>query len=123
MKKLKITLYSTSSSIRAKIREAFEGHGYDVLEITDSTKVTMAKGVNEEQQAGTYGRLKLPQKVDAVISTSGLNQQTESLAASFALNQGRNDVYAIVIPEALNFLRDLLDRKGELVLVGADQAK
>lgn len=123
MKKQKITLYSTSSSIRAQIREAFEGYGYHVLEVTDSTKATKAKGVNEEQQDGTIGRLRLPEKVDAIISTSGLNRKTEGLAATCALRQGRNDVYAIVIPEALNFLRGLLDRHGELVLVGADQAQ
>lgn len=123
LKKLKITLYSTSDTIRSKIRTAFEGHGYHVVEVTDSTKATHAKGVNEKQQEGAIGRLSLPHKVDAVVSTSGLNSKIEGLAATCGLKQNRNDVYAVVLPEALDWLRGLLDRKEELVLVGADQAK
>lgn len=121
--KLKITLYSTSATIRSQVRTAFEGHAYHVVEITDSVKATHTKGVNEKQQDGTIGRLRLPLKVDAIVSVSGLNRATEGLAATCALRQGRNDVYPVVLPEALDFLRDLLDRKGELVLVGSDQAK
>lgn len=123
MKKLKITLYSTSDTIRSKIRTAFEGHGYHVVEVTDSTKATQTKGVNEKQQAGAIGRLSLPDRVDAVVTASALNKQSEGLAATLGLKQGRNDVYAVVLPEALDWLRGLLDRKEELVLVGADQAK
>lgn len=81
------------------------------------------KGVNEEQQIGTAGRLNLPEKVDFVVSNTGLNKDSEWLAARLAIKQGRNDVFVIVLPEALDYLRDKLDLYGELVLVGADQAK
>ncbi len=121
--KLKITLYSTSASIRSQLRTAFEGHNYHLVEITDSVKATHTKGVNERQQDGTIGRLNLPLKVDAIVSVAALNRATEGLAATCALRQGRNDVFPIVLPEGLDYLRDLLDRKAELVLVGADQAK
>lgn len=118
----KITLYSTSDAIRRTIRDAFKGAAYDVHEITDAAKV--ARGdINETQQPGANGRLALPDKVDVVVSTASLNSRSEGLAATLGLKQGRNDVYAIVLPEALNWLRDLLSKRSELVLIGADQAK
>jgi hypothetical protein len=120
--KLKITLYSTDNAIRSAIREAFKGYAYEVWEVTDSAKMARA-GINEQQQTGTYRRLSLPDVVDYVVSKSALNSNTEGLAANLALKQGRNDVYAVVIPEALDWLRDKLAKKGELVLVGADQGK
>lgn len=120
--KQKITLYSTSDPLRSAIRKAFKGYGYVVHEVTDGMKLTRA-GINEEQQVGAVGRLTLPDKVDAVISIAALNSKSEGLAATLALKQGRNDVYAVVLPEALDWLRDLLTSRGELVLVGADQAK
>lgn len=123
IKKQKITLYSVNDALRSKIREAFKGHAYKVLEVTDSKKLTTTTGANVECQAGTVGRLALPDKVDAVVTASALNSRTEGLAATLGLKQGRNDVYVIVIPEALDYLRDMLARRGELVLVGADQAK
>ncbi len=113
--KQKITLYSTDSALRSAIREAFKGSGYEVLEVTDSAKMPRA-GINEEQQAGAYGRLNLPDNVDYVVTKSALNLKTEWLAASLG-------TYTVVIPEALNWLRDKLAKKGELVLVGADQGK
>lgn len=123
MKKLKITLYSTNDALRSKIRTAFEGHAYHVVEVTDSVKGARGGSVNEKRQEGAIGRLALPLKVDAIVSSSALNSKTEGLAATCGLKQDRNDVYAVVIPEAMDWLRDLLDRKGELVLVGSDQAK
>ena len=122
MEKLKITLYSVDNGIRSAIRTAFTGAGYIVTEITDSSKLPRAD-INEKQQPGTFGRLNLPHKVDAVISTAALNRKTEGLAASLALKQNRNDVYPIVLPEAFDFLRARLANFGELTLVGADQAK
>lgn len=120
--KQKITLYSCDNSIRCAIRTAFEGIGYDVTEITDAAKMER-KGINEERQEGTVGRLNLPNRVDAVVSTSSANKRSEGLAASMALMQNRNDVYLYVLPEAINALRNKLDKLGELVLVGADQSK
>ncbi|ATS92991.1 hypothetical protein SEA_SUPERPHIKIMAN_150 [Mycobacterium phage Superphikiman] len=79
--------------------------------------------LNEEQQPGTIGRLQLPERVDAVVTKTGLNARVEGLAASLALKQSRNDVYCYVIPEALDALRARLDRMGELVIAGGDQAK
>ncbi|WPH57792.1 hypothetical protein [Mycobacterium phage WXIN] len=120
--KLKITLYSVDMGVRSAVRAAFEGAGYDVLEITDASKQPRVD-INEEQQPGTMGRLALPDRVDAVVTKTGLNSKIEGLAATLALKQGRNDVYAYVLPEALNALRGKLDRLGELVIVGGDQAK
>lgn len=122
MSKLKITLYSADAAIRSAIRTAFEGAGYDLLEITDASKPERV-GINEERQEGTIGRLRLPDRVDAVVSRSGLNSKSEGLAASLALKQNRNDVYVYVIPEAMDALRGKLDRLGDIVICGADQAK
>lgn len=120
--KLEITLYSTSDTVRSAIRTAFKGSGYSVKEITDSTKAPRSD-LNETQQPGTAGRLNLPDRVDAVVSVAALNAKTEGLAATLGLKQGRNDCYAVVLPEALNWLRDQLDKHGSLVLAGSDQAK
>ncbi|AGS82447.1 hypothetical protein SEA_YEET_147 [Mycobacterium phage Yeet] len=121
-KKLKVTLYSSDNGIRSAIRTAFSGAGYDLLEITDASKAPRVD-LNEEQQPGTIGRLQLPERVDAVVTKTGLNARVEGLAASLALKQSRNDVYCYVIPEALDALRAKLDRMGELVIAGGDQAK
>lgn len=118
----KIILYSCDQSIRATIRRAFKGEQYSVIEVTDGSKFAR-EGINEQQQQGAIGRLELPGDADYVVSTSALNRKTEGLAATLSLRQNRNDVYPIVIPEAMNFLRSQLDRRGQLVLVGADQAK
>lgn len=120
--KLSIRLFSVDMGIRSAIRTAFSGEGYEVLEITDSAKFSR-DNVNEERQEGTIGRLNLPDNVDFVVTRSALNRRVEGLAASLGLQQRRNDVFAVVLPQALNFLRDQLDRRGSLVLVGADQAK
>lgn len=122
MSKLKVILYSCDMGIRSKIRTAFEGEGYEVIEITDGSKFAR-EGINEQQQQHALSRLDLPDDADYVVSTSALNRKTEGLAASLALKQGRNDVYPVVLPEAMSFLRDQLDRRGQLVLVGSDQAK
>ena len=122
MQKFKIILYSTSDGIRKQIRDAFKGYLYEVVEITDSVKAPRVN-INEQQQVGTVTRLNLPHKVDAVVTTSALNSKVEGLAATLGLKQGRNDVYPVVIPEAMDFLRDKLAKHGELVLVGGDQAK
>ncbi|AAN12802.1 gp160 [Mycobacterium phage Omega] len=108
--------------IRSAIRTAFEGAGYAVKEVTDSSRPPRVD-IDEEQQPGTISRLRLPDRVDAVVTKTGLNSRVEGLAASLALKQGRNDVYCYVIPDALDALRAKLDRMGELVLVGGDQAK
>lgn len=118
----KITLYSADNGIRSYIRKAFEGAGYDLLEITDASKAERVD-INEERQPGTIGRLELPERVDAVVTKTALNTRIESLTASLALRQGRNDVYCYVLPQALNPLRDKLDSLGEIVLVGGDQSK
>ena len=122
MSKLKITLYSADATIRSAIRTAFEGAGYDILEVTDASKPPRVD-VNEERQEGTVGRLRLPDRVDAVVTRTGLNSKSEGLAASLALKQGRNDVYVYVLPEALDALRAKLDRLGDIVIAGSDQAK
>lgn len=119
--KLKVTLYSVNGALRSKIRTAFKGSRYELIEVTDSKKYS-ADNVNEIRQ-NTIDRLALPEHVDFVVTASGLNSKTEGLAATLALKQGRNDVYVVVIPEAMDFLRAKLDERGELVLVGADQAK
>ena len=118
----KLTLYSVDSALRSAIRKEFAGDQCEVLEVTDSSKFARP-GVNEQQQTASMGRLELPDTVDMVVSRSGLNSKTEGLAATLGLKQSRNDVYAVVIPEALDYLRSRLDRTDELVLVGADQAK
>lgn len=120
MAKLKITLYSTNSSIRALIRREFHGYQYELVEVTNATGKSAAKA-NEIRQ-DTIVKLKLPDNADFVVSTAGLNSKTESLAATLALRQGRRDVYPLILPEALDWLRQALDKRGELVLVGADQA-
>lgn len=122
MTKLQITLYSVDDGIRSAIRNAFDGPNYSVTEITDCKKLPRAD-VNEQRQEGAMGRLKLPDVVDAVVTKSALNSKTEGLAATLGLKQGRRDVYPVVLPEAINFLRDQLSRRGSLVLVGSDQAK
>lgn len=123
MNKQQITLYSTSDALRKTIRTAFKGAAYEVWEVTDGAKVTTTAGANVKQQPGTAGRLNLPDRVDAVVTNSALNSKSEGLAATLGLKQDRNDVYAVVLPEALDWLRDRLAKYGELILVGADQAK
>lgn len=76
----RITLYSVDNAIRSAIRKAFEGDGYTVTEITDSSKFTRA-GINEQRQEGAMGRLELPDNVDLVVSRAALNSKTEGLAA------------------------------------------
>lgn len=122
MSKQQITLFSCDVGIRAAIRKAFKGENYDVIEVTDGSKFAR-EGINERQQDGAVGRLTLPDNADYVVSKSALTSKTEGLAATLALKQNRNDVYPVVIPEAIGFLRNQLERRGELVLVGADQAK
>ena len=122
MSKLKVTLYSVDLGIRAAIREAFKGAGYELLEVTDASKQPRVD-INEEQQPGTVGRLRLPHRIDAVVTKTGLNSKVEGLASTHALKQNRNDVYCYVLPEALDALRAKLDRLGELVIIGGDQAK
>lgn len=117
-----ITLYSCDIGVRAAIRNLFEGEAVEVFEVTDSTKFTR-ENINEQRQEGTIGRLNLPGNVDYVVTKSALNRKTEGLAATLALQQDRNDVLAVVLPEAIDFLRNQLDRRGSLVLVGSDQAK
>lgn len=122
MEKQKIILYSCDMGIRSTIRKAFEGDHYEVIEVTDGSKYAR-EGINEQQQQGTISRLTLPDDADYVVSNAALNRKTEGLAASLALRQGRNDVYPVVLPEGMNYLRTQLDRRGSLVLVGSDQAK
>jgi DNA-binding response OmpR family regulator len=122
MSRLKIVLYSCDLGIRSAIRKAFEGDNYEVIEITDGSKFAR-EGINEQQQQGTISRLTLPDYVDYVVSKAALNSGIEGLAASLALKQKRNDIYPVVIPEAMGFLRDQLERRGQLVLIGGDQAK
>jgi hypothetical protein len=52
-----------------------------------------------------------------------MNSKAEGLAATLALKQERNDVYPVVLPEGIDFLRTKLDEHQRLVLVGSDQAK
>ncbi|OMC55452.1 hypothetical protein A5747_13575 [Mycobacterium sp. IS-836] len=108
--------------MRSAIRKAFEGYQYHVIEITDCSKPPRVD-INESRQSGAVGRLNLPDDADYVVTKSALNKKTESLAATLALKQGRNDVYPVVLPEAMDYLRTQLDRRGSLVLVGSDQAK
>ena len=121
MEKKRITLYSCNMALRSAVRKSFEGVQYEVIEVTDS--VSMAPVKENERRQDTVARLELPPLVDMVVSTASLNSRTEGLAATLGLKQERNDVYAVILPEALAYVRDQLDRKGELVLVGADQAK
>lgn len=122
MDKQKVILYSCDLGIRSAIRKAFKGEQYEVIEVTDGSKFAR-EGINEQQQAGTMGRLELPDDADYVVSKAALNSRIEGLAASLALKQKRNDIYPVIIPEAMGFLRDQLARRGELVLIGGDQAK
>jgi hypothetical protein len=120
--KLKIVLYSCDAGIRSAIRKAFKGDHYEVIEVTDGSKFAR-EGINEQQQQHALSRLTLPDDADYVVSTAALNRKTEGLAATLALKQARNDVYPVVLPEAEAYLRNQLDRRGQLVLVGSDQAK
>ncbi|MBO0676867.1 hypothetical protein JRC04_05280 [Mycolicibacterium sp. S2-37] len=119
--KLKVTLYSVNVALRSHIRKAFDGHQYEVIEVTDSKKF----GAEDSKviRQDTIDRLNLPDNADYVVTTTGLNSKVEGLAATLSLKQGRNDVYVIVLPEGMDFLRNKLDQRGELVLVGADQSK
>lgn len=116
----KITLYSVNTTLRSTIRKAFDGEAYEVVEVTDSKKFGSSE---REIRQDTIDRLALPDRVDLIVTTTGLNSKTEGLAATWALKQNRNDVYVVVLPEGMNFLRAQLDKRGELVLVGSDQAK
>lgn len=120
--KLRIDLYSVDMGIRSVIRSAFEGTGYELTEFTDTSKM-LRDNVNEVQQPGTVGRLNLPQRVDAIVTKTGLNRAVEGLAATHGLRQGRNDVYCYVLPEAMPALRGKLSKLGSLVIVGGDQAR
>lgn len=122
MDKLKIDLYSTSDQIRSAIREAFKGAGYEVIEHTDGSKPERMD-ITEVRQAGAYGLLTLPDRVDAVVTRTNLNKSSEGLAATLALRQSRNDVYCYVLPEAIDALRAKLSKLRHLVIVGSDQAR
>lgn len=102
--KLPISLYSSNARIRSIIRESFP----EVVEYADGDAV---------------GRIKLPERVDVVVSYAALNSATEGFAAKLALQQGRNDVYATVVPESIEWLSQRLGKMGSLVLVGSDQNK
>jgi hypothetical protein len=101
---LPIRLYSTNVRIRSIIRDSFP----EVVEYIERDVV---------------GRIQLPDRVDAVVSYAALNSATEGLAAKLALAQRRNDVYAVVIPEGIDWLSNRLHKLGSLTLVGADQNK
>lgn len=122
MTKLTIDLYSVDMGIRSAIRTAFEGVGYSVTEYVDTSKPERVD-INEVRQAGTVGRLNLPERVDAIVTKTSLNRAVEGLAATHGLRQSRNDVYCYVIPEALPALRAKLDKLGSLTIVGGDQAR
>lgn len=122
MSNAKVILYSVDSALRSAIRKELSGENCEVIEITDASKFTRP-GINEQQQEGAMGRLELPHEVDLVVTRSALNSRTEGLAATLGLKQGRRDVYPVVIPEGLPYLRQRLEAKGSLTLVGADQAK
>ena len=113
MIKQQIVLYSCDDGIRATIRKELGSFQVEIHEIPDAIDLKAAK----------IGRLDLPSEVDYVVTKAALNKSSEGLAASLALKQNRNDVFAVVLPEGLDFLRGKLDKRGKLVLVGSDQAK
>ncbi|BAH52265.1 hypothetical protein [Rhodococcus opacus] len=57
-----------------------------------------------------------PVRADLVLSTAATNSVTEWLAA-------RLGCYVAVLPEALDYVRSMLDKQGTLVLVGSDRGK
>ncbi|AID58931.1 hypothetical protein PBI_GAIA_112 [Mycobacterium phage Gaia] len=120
--KLRVELYSVDLGIRSAIREAFTGAGYELIEWTDTSR-PLRTDIDERQQPGAIGRLMLPDRVDAVVTKTSLSRSVEGLAATQGLKQGRNDVFAYVLPEALPALRAKLDKLGSLVIVGGDQAR
>lgn len=113
MIKQTITLHSCDDGIRATIRKALASPQVEVVEIPDAMDLKQAKA----------GRLDLPPVVDYIVSKAALNSKSEGLAATQGLKQQRNDVFAVVLPEGLDYLRGQLDKRGSLVLVGADQAR
>lgn len=123
MNKQKITIYSVNATLRNHIRTAFKGARYEVIEVTDSKKMPTTDSKINEIRQDAIDRLSLPDRVDLVVTTTPLNRKIEGLAATLAPKQGRNDVYPVVLPEAMDFLRARLDKQGELVLVGSDQVK
>lgn len=108
-----IHLYSTNSSLRKCIRDAFEGSRTIVVEHT-ITKGKTRKGVNEVDYEGMY--VKLPAKADLVVSKSNLNFKTELLAAQLG-------ALPLILPEGIDYLYRRLELVPALVLVGAEQGK
>ena len=113
MKKATVVLYSCDSGIRATIRKELESFQVEVEEIPDAIDLKDSK----------IGRLSLPDEIDFVVTKAGLNKASEGFAATLGLKQRRNDVFAVVIPEGLDYLRGKLAKRGSLTLVGSDQAK
>lgn len=107
-----IHLYSTNASLRTFMRTLAGAKTVLVEHVKEGGKER--KGVHEIPHEGEL--LPLPPTADLVATKSGLNSKTEWLAA-------RLKAQAVVVPEGEDYIRALLERKGVLVVVGAEQAK
>lgn len=107
-----IHLYSTNASLRTFMRTLTGGKTVLVEHVKGSNKER--KGVHEISHEGEL--LPLPPTADLVATKSSLNAKTEWLAA-------RLKAQAVVVPECDSYIRALLDKKGALVIVGAEQSK
>lgn len=107
-----IHLYSTNASLRTFFRAVAGPKTVLVEHVKSGGKER--KGVHEMPHDGEL--LPLPASADLVATKSSLNARTEWLAA-------RLKAQAVVVPEGENYIRALLERKGVLVIVGAEQAK
>lgn len=105
-----IHLYSTSAPLRKMVRELAGGRMVVV-----EHSLGMGEGrANETLHSGAT--LPLPSLADFVATKQGLTSSVEWFAA-------RLGAQAIVLPEGESYLRKVLERRGALILVGAEQAR
>lgn len=96
MKKTEITLYSQNARLVKIIREELESRSTPLHVVGNDTP--------------------LPVSADLVISTAATNSRDEWTAA-------RLGCFVAVVPESLDYIRGLLDRRGRLTLVGSDRGR
>lgn len=92
----RIELHTANTRIAKIITEEFTERGTDLVVVDDTGK--------------------LPRSADLVVSTAATNAKDEWTAA-------RLGCMVAVLPEALPWVRNQLDAKRQLVIVGADRGK
>lgn len=107
-----IHLYSTNNALRRLVRDTFKSAKTLIVEHVGPEQDRV--GVNAIQYHQPF--LPLPPCADLVIGKARPSRDAERLAACLG-------TYVAVLPAAEDYIRNMLDKRIALVLVGDDQGK